>query len=77
MQRVLDTVINPLQKTLFAHPIYSSLIKNEKNVKTFMESHVFAVWDFMILVKQLQRKLTCMDKVWRPPQDLLTARLIN
>ena len=42
-----------------------------------MENHVFAVWDFMILVKQLQRNLTCMDKVWRPPQDLLTARLIN
>ena len=77
MQRVVTNVVKPLQKTLFSHPIYDSLLKSDKNVRTFMESHVFAVWDFMILVKQLQRNLTCMDKVWRPPQDLLTARLIN
>ena len=77
MQRVLNNVVHPLQKTLFSHPIYDSLIKSDKNVRIFMENHVFAVWDFMILVKQLQRNLTCMDKVWRPPQDLLTARLIN
>ena len=42
-----------------------------------MESHVFAVWDFMCLLKALQQSVTCVDTLWFPHGDATTRRLIN
>jgi hypothetical protein len=42
-----------------------------------MEHHVFAVWDFMCLLKALQRHLTCIDLLWHPTNDAACRRLIN
>lgn len=68
--------LRQLQKALHGHQLYGA-VRNEKNIRIFMEGHVFAVWDFMVLLKQLQRKLTCVDKIWVPPRSNNTARFIN
>jgi hypothetical protein len=47
------------------------------DVRGFMRHHVFAVWDFMCLVKALQRLTTHVDLVWLPVGDPGTRRLVN
>lgn len=61
---------------LLAHPLYSGLA-SETAVLRFMEHHVFAVWDFMSLVKSLQRKLTCVEVPWVPVGDPVERRFLN
>lgn len=61
---------------LSAHPIFSE-IHSLPILQRFMESHVFAVWDFMSLTKRLQQELTCTHLPWLPPRDPQAARLIN
>jgi hypothetical protein len=66
----------PLRERLVSHEMYSS-IETLQDVATFMEHHVFAVWDFMCLLKSLQRLLTCVSVPWIPSGDRVSRRLVN
>ncbi len=53
------------------------MISNTQDLKTFMEYHVYAVWDFMSLLKALQNNLTCTTIPWYPKGNAETRFLIN
>ena len=75
----IDLALSPLRTKLKHHPLYS-LMKNERNVKVFMNAHVYCVWDFMNLVKRLQMHFTSVQLPWRPTSDFdsrVFRRLIN
>ena len=71
-----DEELNNLRRLLIEHPLYNSM-ENLGDIRKFMEIHVFAVWDFMSLVKNLQMNLTCINTPWIPSKNTSTARLIN
>jgi hypothetical protein len=59
-----------------AHPLYTAL-DTVDTIAIFAAHHAFAVWDFMSLLKQLQRELTCVLVPWSPRGSAATRRLIN
>ena len=72
----IESRIAPLRERLAAHPLYAS-IRTEAQLRLFMESHVFAVWDFMSLLKSLQSRLTCVSSPWMPTALPASRRFIN
>jgi hypothetical protein len=72
----IEQRIAPLRARLAAHPLYRS-IRTEAHLRTFMQAHVFAVWDFMSLLKALQTRLTCTSSPWRPTALPESRRFIN
>ena len=73
---VFEKELAPLKAALTQHPLYDN-VGSVEDIKGFMEEHVFAVWDFMSLVKKLQVELTCTCLPWTPAKHPQTARLIN
>jgi hypothetical protein len=70
------------QTILNNHPLLNNyIIKNLTDLRLFMEHHVFAVWDFMSLVKSLQNHLCPSSNCWVPSNKTRSmtrsARLIN
>ena len=72
----LTAYIAPARDRVVAHPLYPALDTHEA-ITTFMEHHVFAVWDFMSLLTSLQRSLTCVELPWVPTGPPASRRLIN
>lgn len=68
--------ISRLREELVKHPLYHSL-RTPECVRTFMKYHVFAVWDFMSLLKALQRLTTCVELPWLPKGDPQICRFVN
>jgi hypothetical protein len=73
---VIRSRIAPARARLLAHPLYARMASLD-DVRVFMRSHVFAVWDFMSLLKRLQRDLTCVTVPWVPVGDAEVRFLIN
>ncbi len=68
--------IEPLRQQIMNHKVYS-VIKDIDDLKVFMQYHVYAVWDFMSLLKTLQNNLTCTTVPWFPKGSADTRHLIN
>ena len=68
--------ISETRKELLNHPLYARL-NSEQAIANFMETHVYAVWDFMSLLKTLQRELTCVSIPWVPRKKGKLTQFIN
>ncbi len=66
----------PLRARLAAHPLYAA-VRTPAHLRLLMESHVYAVWDFMSLLKALQRALTCVEVPWVPSPLPASRRFLN
>ena len=68
--------IEDLKQRLLRHDLYERLT-GVTAVRAFMEVHVFAVWDFLSLLKALQQRFTCVEVPWIPRGDPEIRRMIN
>jgi hypothetical protein len=72
----INNSIQPQKELLLQHPLYKK-VKTIEDLQCFLESHVYAVWDFMSLLKALQSKLTCTTTPWFATENPETRYLIN
>lgn len=76
MKTIALGTIQSIREELLKHPVYQHMDTPER-VRIFMKHHVFAVWDFMSLLKKLQQSLTCVEIPWVPRKNADYARFIN
>lgn len=72
----IEQRLTPLKDALVNHRIYGEIDRIDA-LRLFMEHHVFAVWDFMSLLKVLQQRLCCVEVPWLPAADSQGCRFIN
>jgi hypothetical protein len=72
----INTRIQPQKQQLLQHSLYKK-INTIEDLNCFLENHVYAVWDFMSLLKALQGKLTCTTTPWFASAHPETRYLIN
>ena len=72
MTTSMKTAADQLQENIRSHmaavETHSlwSVITTPEALRVFMEHHVYCVWDFMSLLKSLQRQLTSIAIPWQP-----------
>lgn len=72
----MHAALKPFYRQVVEHEVYHE-VSNLNELRVFMENHVFAVWDYMNLLKTLQQQLTCVEVPWLPSADPISRRLIN
>ncbi|HLA56604.1 MAG TPA: DUF3050 domain-containing protein [Flavobacterium sp.] len=72
----INSSIQSQKEILLKHPLYQK-VQTIEDLHCFLESHVYAVWDFMSLLKALQQKLTCTTTPWFASKHPETRYLIN
>ena len=74
----IENKIKPIRNKLLNHRLYSRISKIE-DLQTFTENHIYAVWDFMSILKSLQHHICPSSYPWK--RNVYTtngiARLIN
>jgi hypothetical protein len=74
-QHLADALKTSLE-AVESHPVFGA-VQSEAQLRTFMEHHVFPVWDFMSLLKFLQAQLAPATWPWMPRPHGDLVRLIN
>lgn len=72
----INIVTANLKAQIVNHKVYTQ-ISDLPELRIFMEHHIYAVWDFMSLLKALQINLTCTNLPWFPVGNAKTRQLIN
>lgn len=72
----INQSISRQKSQLLNHSLYEK-VKTIDDLKCFLENHIYAVWDFMSLLKALQSKLTCTTTPWLPVGNPQMRYLIN
>lgn len=68
------------KQILESHPLLTTnVIQTMDDLRIFMSHHVFAVWDFMSLLKTMQHAIVPSGNLWLPTQETRSdiARIIN
>ncbi len=71
-----DNLVETRFGALDNHPVYDA-VRGLKDLRCFMEHHVYSVWDFMSLIKHLQRHVAPATVPWAPSGDASARRFIN
>ncbi len=68
--------LKELRSRLDNHPVYQA-VTDMSHLRVFMAHHVYSVWDFMSLTKQLQQVIAPAGSPWLPLGDPILRRFIN
>jgi hypothetical protein len=68
--------LEPYMEAVSKHSLWSKMT-TVTAIRTFMEHHVYCVWDFMTLLKRLQNVYTCRTLPWQPVGSPISRRMIN
>lgn len=74
--QTINSRIQPQKDILLQHSLYKK-VQTVDDLHQFLENHVYAVWDFMSLLKALQSKLTCTTTPWFATKNAEIRYLIN
>lgn len=69
-------IVKSLRERLYQHPIYGA-VRSLEDVQLFMAHHIYSVWDFMSLVKYLQRQIAPTEIPWTPKGHPSARYFIN